>query len=421
MVTGIAKDVPVNSTLNFNMVMSLAGLVNLPFMKDWVNNGNFTYALLDEHASSTSIEKRLPAFLEKYIGAVTQKNGGKFILSLRPLRDIYFENPSAFDKVRHGDKKVVYVFLSIAVLIMLIACINFMNLSTIRAAERSKEVGLRKVMGALRVALLEQFLGESLLLAVISSGLSLGLLQLFMPVYNNILGFKLSVPYTSWWLYAFLGGAAIAVGILAGSYPALILSRFSPIEALKGKLQLGKGGSFFRQALVVVQFSISVFLITGTIIIARQMSYIKNKELGYHQEQTLVIPLTYTNINQHLNQFRQELQSNSNIASVCMMSGEPGGFFDQYGFDVEGQNGRTWGARTEFADFEFVKTLGLKIIAGRDLSSQFPTDTLSAMLINRTAANNLGFTPNEAIGKCNTAMSSLYLAAAARTPRRDFS
>jgi putative ABC transport system permease protein len=272
MVTGIIKDVPPNSTLDFGMIMSLTNLANLPFMKDWVSNGDLTYVLLDEHAGKRDIEKRFPAFMQKYMGAAMKKNGFTFSLSLTPLRDIYFENASAFDNVRHGDKKVVYVFLSIAVLILLIACINFMNLSTIRAAERSKEVGLRKVMGALRRTLAQQFLGESLLLAIISCLLSLGLLQLLMPAYNSLLGYQLAVPYSAWWLYAFLGGAAIAVGLLAGSYPALILSRFSPIETLKGKLQLGKGGSHFRQVLVVVQFSISVFLITGTIVIARQTS-----------------------------------------------------------------------------------------------------------------------------------------------------
>ncbi|HEY8733204.1 MAG TPA: ABC transporter permease [Puia sp.] len=399
MVTGIIKDVPVNSTLDFGMIMSLTNLANLPFMKEWGPNGDLTYVLLDEHASKENIERRFPAFLQKYMGAEMQKSGAKFSLSLTPLRDVYFENASEFDNVRHGDKKVVYVFLSIAVLIMLIACINFMNLSTIRAAERSKEVGLRKVMGALRYTLAGQFLGESLLLATISCVLSLGLLQLLMPAYSNLLGYKLAVPYTAWWLYVFLGGAAITVGLLAGSYPALILSRFSPIETLKGKLRLGKGGSLFRQVLVVVQFSISVFLITGTIIITRQMSYIKNKELGYHQEQTLVIPLYNGDIGDHLREFKQELQRNSNIESVCAMSGEPGGFFDEYGFEAEGQDNRKLGARTEFTDFEFVKILGLTIIAGRDLSSQYPTDTLSAVLINRAAAASLGFTPKEAIGK----------------------
>ena len=408
-VTGIAKDVPPNSHLDFDMVISLSYYANMPFFKVWLNNDNFTYVLLDEHANKQAIEKRFPAFMDKYVGEVMKQTGYKFTLSLMPLRDVYFEGSSSFDKVRHGDKKVVFVFLSIAVLILLIACINFMNLSTIRAVERSKEVGLRKVMGALRQTLAGQFLGESLLLTIISCVFSIGLLQLLMPVYSNLLGFKVAVPYTSWYLYAFIAGTIVVVGLLAGSYPALILSGFSPIEALKGKLKLGKGGSLFRQVLVVVQFSISVFLITGTIIITKQMSFVKSMALGYNQEQTLVVPLDNHSIFEHLNSFKQDLQANSAITSVSMASGEPGGFFDEHTFEVEGQDNKIWKSRTEFADFEFVKTLGLSVIAGRGLSAQYPTDSTSAVLINRAAATDLGFTPQQAIGKWirNTARDSL--------------
>ena len=408
-VTGIARDVPVNSHLNFDIAISMSRLYDMPFFKVWINNNHFLYVQLDEKANRASIERRFPAFMDKYVGPTMKQIGNKFALSLTPLKDVYFGDDSAFDNVRHGSKKVVYVFLSIAALILLIACINFMNLSTIRAADRSKEVGLRKVMGALRKTLAGQFLGESILLTVISCTLSIAMLQLLMPLYSDLLGYKLTVPYTSWWLYAFLAGTILVVGVLAGSYPALILSGFSPIEALKGKLKLGKGGSLFRQTLVVVQFSISVFLITGTIIITKQMSFIKNQDLGYNQDQTLLIPLDNNDIFNHLDGFKQQLQANSNIASVSMMSGEPGGFFDEHTFEVEGQDNKIWKGRTEFADFEYVKTLGLKIIAGRDLSSQYPTDTASAVLLNRMAATDLGWTPQQAIGKWikNTVRDSL--------------
>ena len=408
-VTGIARDVPANSHLNFDMVLSLSFAYNLPWFKAWINNNHFVYVLLDKQANRASIEKRFSAFMDKYMKPTMQQTGLHVGLSMTPLKEVYFEDASVFDNVRHGSKKVVYVFLSIAALILMIACINFMNLSTIRAAERSKEVGLRKVMGALRQNLAGQFLGESLLLAVISCVLSIGLLQLLMPLYSDLLGFKLNVPYASWWLYAFLVGTIIVVGLLAGSYPALILSGFSPIEALKGKLKLGKGGSLFRQTLVVVQFSISVFLITGTIIITKQMSFIKNKALGYNQEQALFFPLDNNDIDKNMNRFKQELQANSNIASVSMMSGEPGGFFDEHTFEVEGHDNKVWNGRTEFADFEYVRTLGLKIIAGRDLSSQYPTDTVSAVLLNRMAATALGWTPQQAVGKWikNTVRDSL--------------
>jgi putative ABC transport system permease protein len=398
-VTGIAKNVPSNSHLNFDMAVPLTNFEKEEWFNVWINNNCFTYVLLNEHANEAQLEKKFPQFMEKYMGKDMARMGMKFELSLTPLHDIYFETASVYDNVKHGDKKVVYIFLSIAVLILLIACINFMNLSTIRAVERSKEVGLRKVMGALRNHLVWQFIGESILLAFISCILSIALLQLFMPFYNELLGYSLSVSWTALPLYLFLIGVILIVGLLAGSYPAFFLSAFSPIEALKGKLKLGKGGSFFRQVMVVTQFSISVFLIIGSIIIMKQMNYVKNMDLGYDKEQTVVVQINNEDIYNHRYTFKNDLQNRTNVASVALMSGEPGGFFDQHTFQVEGQNDQIWKSRTEFADFEFVNTLGLKIIAGRDFSGQYRTDTADAVLINRTAAAMLGFTPEEAIGK----------------------
>jgi putative ABC transport system permease protein len=253
-------------------------------------------------------------------------------------------------------------------------------------------------LGALRNNLVWQFIGESVLLTTISCILSVGLLLLVMPWYNQLLGYSLNVSWNALPIYLFLIGVIITVGFLAGSYPAFFLSAFSPIQALKGKLRLGKGGASFRQVLVVIQFSISVFLIVGTVIITKQMSYVKNKQLGYNKEQTLVVPIDNNDIFSNLHSFKTELQNQNAVYSVSTMSGEPGGFFDGQMFDVEDHTER-FNARTEFADFEFVKTLGLKIIAGRDFSSQFPTDTTSAVLINKTAATKLGWTPQEAIGK----------------------
>ncbi|WP_198175200.1 ABC transporter permease [Spirosoma telluris] len=193
-------------------------------------------------------------------------------------------------------------------------------------------------------------------------------------------------------------GIIVMVGFLAGSYPAFVLAAFSPIQALKGKLRLGKGGTSLRQVLVVVQFSISILLMLGTAIGTQQMSYLKNKQLGYNNEQTLVIPIDNEDIYNFILKHKPELLSQSQVEAVSMMSGEPGGFFDGHMFDVEAHPNR-WKARTEFADFDFVKTLGLKIIAGRDFSPLFPTDTARAILINRTAAARLGWTPDQAVGK----------------------
>jgi putative ABC transport system permease protein len=397
-VTGVAKDVPSNSHLDFDLVMPIANYTKNPGFNVWINNGLFVYVLLNEHSSQIALERRFTQFMDKYMGKDMQKFGAKFDLTLTPLNDIYFERNSAFDNVKHGDKTVVFIFISIAALIMLIACINFTNLATIRAVERSKEVGMRKVMGALRNHLIWQFIGESLMLALISCALSVGLLLVLMPSYNQLLGYDLTVSWNSLPIWLFLLGVILVVGFLAGSYPAIFMSAFSPIQALKGKLKLGKGGSIFRQGLVVLQFSISVMLIIGTIVIVNQMRYIKSKSLGYDKEQTLVIKIDNNDIYDHRKTFKNELQNSGAASSVSLMSGEPGGFYDVHGFDAEGQHANFM-SRTEFADFEYVKTLGLKIIAGRDFSPAFATDTTNSVLINRTAAKELGFSPQQAIGK----------------------
>jgi len=397
-VTGIAKDVPSNSHLDFDVVFPIANYTKDAGFNIWINNGLFVYILMNEHSTKTALESRFTQFMDKYMSKDMQRFGAKFDLKLTPLKDIYFEDASSFDNVKHGNKTVVFIFISIAVLIMLIACINFMNLSTIRAVERSKEVGMRKVMGALRNHLIIQFIGESILLALISCAISIGLLLMLMPWYNHLLGYKLSVSWNQPPIYLFLLGVILVVGFLAGSYPAFFLSAFSPIQALKGKLRLGKGGTLFRQSLVVLQFSISVLLIIGTIVIMNQMHYIKSKSLGYDKEQTVIVSIDNNDIYDHRRQFKDELQNSGVVSSVSLMSGQPGGFFDTHTFTAEGQHD-VFRSRTEFADFEYVKTLGLKIIAGRDFSAQFATDTTNAALINRTAAKELGYTPQQALGK----------------------
>lgn len=397
-VTGVAKDLPSNSHLSFDLAIPISNYFGQKWFNMWINNSSFTYVLLDDKVNKAQLEKRFSTFLNKYMGKEMERLRARFDLSLTPLNAVYFEEASSFDNVKHGDKSVVYIFLSIAVLILVIACINFMNLSTVRAVDRSKEVGLRKVLGALRGHLMWQFIGESVLLTVISCGFAMLLLTLLMPWYNTLLGYNLTVSWNMLPIYLFLIGVVVVVGFLAGSYPAFILSGFSPIQALKGKFKLGRGGSIFRQGLVVVQFSISVFLIIGTLIIKNQMSYVKNKDLGYDQEQSVVVPVSNNDLYRNLKLFKTELLNNSNIASVSVMSGEPGGFHDILFFEVEGQQD-VFKPNTEFADFDYVKTLGLKIIAGRDFSVQYPTDSTSAILINRTAATRLGFTPEQAIGK----------------------
>lgn len=397
-VTGIARDVPINSHLDFDLVMPLSIYYNAAWFKVWMNNNNFTYIQLDGRVKKSDLEKSFPGFIHKYLGKEWVRLNSGYTLYLIPLADVYFNPSLGFDRVKHGDRKVVYIFISIAIFILLIACINFVNLSTIRAISRSTEVGLRKAMGAKHKQLIFQFIGESVLLTLISCIFSVILLQLLLPLYNQLLGYTLNVSWTLPVIWLFLSGVIVVVGILAGSYPAFFLAAFSPVKALKGKVNIGRKSVIFRQALVVVQFSISVLLIIGTIIIMKQMRFVKDKELGYNNEQTIVVAIDNDDIYNHMNSFSNELQAKAFVESVSLMSGEPGGFFDQFPFEVEGQTG-PWKSRSEFADFNFVRTLGLKIIAGRDFSPEYRTDSTQAVLINRTAAASLNLTPEQAIGK----------------------
>lgn len=397
-VTGVCRDIPTNSHLSFDLIMPISLFTTAEWFNVWMNNNNFTYVLLDEHTGKEELEARFPTFMEKHLKKDMDAMGIKFSLSLTPLTDVYFEPASAFDNVKHGDRRVVFIFLSIAAFILMIASINFVNLSTIRAVDRSREVGLRKVMGARRRQLIIQFIGESVIITLISCILAVALLNFVMPLYNDLLGYQLTVSWNTYPIWLFLLGVIIVAGFLAGSYPAFVLAAFLPVQALRGKVVPGKGGALFRQALVVLQFAISVILIIGTIIIMSQMNYIREKDLGYNKEQTVIVRVDNSQIYQRLVPFKRELENRPEVASVSVMSGEPGGFFDLFTFEVQGKN-EVWKSRTLFSDFEVVETLGLKVIAGRDLSPEYGTDSARAAMINRTAATLLGYTPEESIGK----------------------
>jgi putative ABC transport system permease protein len=398
-VTGISEDVPANSHLDFDMVVPIANWRNDWWFTQWPNNGLFVYLQLNPAVRPEQLQKLFPAFMDKYLGKFYRESGFKMDLIMKPLTGIYFEGENPFDNVKHGSRKMVYIFMSIAALVLIIACINFMNLATARAADRSKEVGLRKVLGAVRRQLTVQFIFESFLFATIAAGLALLLLQLIMPVYTNFLGYKLSSFWSNRWVYIFIAGVIFAVGILAGSYPALLLSSFSPIESLKGKMKAGRQGAFFRKALVVFQFGISVMLIISVTVVMKQMHYVRNTDLGFNKEQSMIVRLDNGKIWNKKIEFKHELEADPAVASVSLMTGEPGGFHDTYGFEAESKPGEKLNLNTEFADFEYSKTLGLKLIAGRELSSKYPTDSLMSVVINRAAASLLGYTPQQAVGK----------------------
>jgi len=397
-VTGIAEDVPTNSHLNFDMIVPISNFKYYDSLQTFPNNSLFVYVQLSPKTDPHELASHFPQFMDKYMGKFFAQSGFKIGLGLEPLKDIYFHSLQ-FDNVKHGDKKIVFIFMSIAILILVIACINFMNLATARATDRSKEVGLRKVMGAVRRQLVGQFILESFLYAAASAVLALTLLQFLMPAYSDLLGYEPPSYWNDPWVYVFIVSIIIVIGILAGIYPALLLSSFSPIESLKGKLRVGKNGAFFRKALVVFQFSISVLLIICITIITSQLSYVKNKDLGFNKEQTLLVKIDNNEFWKQRVWFKNALQNEPSVTNVSLMSGEPGGFHDIHTFESEAKPNDKLLFNTEFSDFEFAKTLGIKVIAGRDFSPQFPSDSTQAVLLNRSAATKLGYTPEQAVGK----------------------
>ncbi len=408
-VTGILAPVPGNSHLDFDFLINIAPLRNYAFFNTWNDNAMMTYVLLADRVQPDRVAARLPAFMDKYMGEEFKREGRRTDLALEPVTDIYLDKHVTSDMVAHGDRQVIYLFAAVALFILAIACINFMNLSTARSAGRAREVGMRKVMGAFRKDLVMQFLGESLLLTLLGVVLALVFVLIGLPRFSAFLEKPLALPVVDPAFWLFLAGLVGVVGVLAGMYPAFFLSAFQPIRVLKGKFTTGRGSAWLRKSLVVVQFSISVLLIVGTFIIVRQLDYVRAKNLGYDKEHTLLVRLDNGEIRSNRQGFVSDLQRIAQVQSASLMSGEPGGFHDNFNFNVEGKTGETWQLRTVFTDHDYVKTLGLKVIAGRDLSEDYSTDALEGMLLNRTAVKKLGWLPQEALGKTlkNTIRDSL--------------
>jgi putative ABC transport system permease protein len=390
---------PGNSHLEIDMLASLADIRYEDWFNEWWNNSMSTYVRLAPQTNHRQLQAQFPGFMDKYMGEDFKKTGSRTDLTLQPLENIYFDNETQWDHAAHGDKKVVYIFTVIALFILVIACINFMNLSTARSMGRAKEVGLRKVMGAYKSHLILQFLSESIVLSFISLILALGFVWLLKPAFDSFVEKQLAVPYGAFVVILILLGIAVLVGLFAGSYPAFFLSSFQPVKVLKGRFKANPQSAWLRKGLVVVQFSISIILIIGTFVIIRQMEFTQEKKLGYDKEHVVLVRMNNSGIRTNRERFKTMLQGESDIASVSAMSGEPGGFHDNFSVDIQGRKEEEWKFRTVFTDFNYLKTLGIQLVAGRDFSTEFSTDTTQAAIINETAVKKLGWTNEEALGK----------------------
>ena len=397
-VKGIMRDMPGNSHLHFDFLASYASLApnnlyNEPatMQTQGFNHDLYTYLLLREGAAPEDLEGKFPAFLDKHLGDQLDGTGIVARPFLQPIRDIHLGSNMEGEFGPNSDIRYVYIFSSLAVFILLIACVNFMNLSTARSARRAQEVGIRKVLGAQRPQLIRQFTGESILLAVIALGAALGLVHLLLPQFSLLSGKALQMDYGSAWLVPTLVGLALLTGIAAGGYPAFILSSFKPVAVLTGALKAGASHAVFRKVLITFQFMVSIIMIIGTFVVLDQLEYMQNKHLGFDEENVVIARLPDAEAIKGYPAFKSAILQYPEILNVSTSSSIPGEqpsitLMTPEGVPVE-QSPAFQLIRT---DYGFTETLGIEIVAGRTFSREFGSDS-DGCLINMATARSLGW------------------------------
>ncbi len=412
-ITGVFENMPHTSHFHFDIIMSL---LSTDYNKDpqWLSNNFATYVKLKPGTDYKQLEAKFPSMVDKYAGPQARMalgaeftmekfraSGNKIEFTLRPITDIHLHSDRTAELGVNSDIAYVYLFGAVALFILAIACINFMNLSTARSANRAKEVGVRKVMGSLRSHLVRQFLTESILLSVFSFLLAIGLAWSALPMFNELADKQLFLPFRDSTFWMGVGLASIFIGILAGIYPAFFLSAFRPANVLKGNLSLGMKSGLVRSSLVVFQFSISILLIISTIAVNRQLGFIQTTKIGFNKDQIIVIKDAYGMGNQ-IQSFKDEVLKDSRI-----LSGTISGFLPVSGTNRNDNAHWPEGSQPTQenmvalqcwrVDYDYLKTLGMKIKTGRDFSKEFPSDS-DAVILNEAALKLFGFT-SDPLGK----------------------
>ncbi len=399
-VTGIMEDIPENSHIQADMILSLTTFTqNLEKTLDtqWGSYDAAAYILVNSQTDSNKLTSKFPAFLEKHSGEYMKQSKMFVTLSLEPLKDLYLN--STRGGTGGGSMSNVYIFSIIAIFILLIASINFINLTTARSVERAKEVGIRKVMGAAKEQLSLQFIGESIITCLIAFFITVLIITLILPFFNNLTGKVISEGLFSNYTSIFmLLGISLAIGVLAGIYPSMVLSSFKPIKVLKGNFSTGSKGVLLRKSLVVIQFTISIALITGTIIIYNQMEYMRNQELGFNKEHLLILEAESSQSQLAL---KTAIDNIPGVKFTSLGSSVPGGGNSAAYSEIENKSGDLQIANLDlyFVDYDYITQFDLKLLAGRSFSRDFASDSTEAMLLNEETVKLLGYSnPQEAIG-----------------------
>jgi putative ABC transport system permease protein len=400
-VTAVMKDLPENSQIKASMIISMNTTTRKlsPGLDDqWSNYGPFAYVLLKPHTNPDAVVRKFPAFLEKLNGSDMHKSQMFPTLFLEPLKTVYLR--STRDGSKTGNITNVYIFSIVGIFILAIACINFVNLTTARSADRAKEVGIRKVVGAGRGQLARQFIGESIILCLIAYLLAVAIAALLIPPFNNVSGKIVSQGiFSEGGNVLILLGVAIFIGIAAGIYPALVLSSFQPVSVLKGRFATGMRGIVLRKALVVVQFTIATALIIGTIVVYNQLGYMRSQDLGFDKDQRMVMD---TRGDSSRLAFEQEVAQIPGVISTAMGGSIPGGDNPGAYSQIENVRGEMQIANLElyFVDFDYIPQFKIKMVAGRPFSRAFGTDTTNAMVLNEAAVKLFGYgSPQQAVGR----------------------
>lgn len=412
-VTGVIDKIPDNSHFHFDAFISMATYPDL--QQTWSNVGYYTYLLLDKNADPKKLEARFPQLVAKYVVpeiqhdmgvsmAEAQKAVNTFKFYLQPITAIHLHSATKFDIEPGGDVSYVYIFGALAVFILLLACINFTNLSTASSSKRSKEVGIRKVLGSVKQWLITQFLVESVMLTLIAMILALGIAYLLLPYFNDLSGKHVTMSFfLNYKALAIEIGLTLFVGVLAGLYPAFFLSSFRIINVLKGSSGTEPAKkNFLQSSLVVFQFTVSTALIISTLIVYQQLHFMQNKKLGYDKDQLLVLNDTYS-LGDNEYAFKQQLLRDSRVINASVSTNIPGngnvGGTQIYPQDRTGdENKNEISCNIYQVDGNYLSTLGISLAKGRNISPDHPADS-SAVIINQAAVSELGWAKTDPIGK----------------------
>jgi putative ABC transport system permease protein len=395
-VTAVFDDVPQNSSIKADFALNwFQFLEENSWAKEWGNNGPATTMMIRADANPVAVTNKIRKFLDDY--NKEQDKTFHVELGMQRFDQQYLHSDFKNGEIAGGRIEYVKLFSIIAIFIMVIACINFMNLTTARSVKRAKEIGVRKVVGAMRGVLIRQFIGEALLLSFFATIIALLLASLLLPLFNSLTNKQISFPFFSSVFWGEILLLTVVTGIISGSYPALFLSSFNPIKVLKGSMKFSPGATFFRKGLVVFQFMLSVMLIIGTIMISKQVHFIQSTNLGFDRENLLYIPIE-GELRDKYSLFKDQTMNLPGVTSVTRMTGTP----TQIGSNTGGVDwdGKDPAVRPMFAQasvgYDFVKAVHVQMVKGRDFSKDYGTDSLG-YIINESALRKIGY--KEPIGK----------------------